>query len=286
MYFKFYESSSKKKNNIHLFIGENGKLCSEVSILDFFDTILDKHLLISEMDKVFDYAIENNQYYINKDLWIRYQLVNEIKIPAISKNNSKTIVSHDDNGSGIEIKSNRNNKEHDIYFYKNSIAIKQIGNKSLFDSIAVKGTTSYIANISKDSYFNNYTELAYIFLECIFTSINTYYVRKCKYCGLYFIAIRSNKEHCQRKYLIKGTPIECSKIISGIEKTYEYKTFIKEDRAFRNSLEDNKNLAYDYLPIYLDEKEEFRQQCFKTRDLSLLKDFVSDYKENNPIQTV
>lgn len=284
MYFHFYETSSKKKNNIHIFLGENDKVVSKVYILDFFDTILNKKLLIAELDKILAYSEMYKLNYISKDLWIRYQLVNEIKIPAISKKNSKTIISHTDKGSGAEIKTNRTNKEHDIYFTDNKIALKQIGNRSLFDSIATNGNTSYIANVSKEAYFNNYTELTYIFLECIFNSINTYYVRKCKYCGLYFIANRSNKEHCERTSLVKEKHITCAKIISTIEKTYEYKTFINEDRKFRDSLESNKKLPYTYLPTYLNEKEKLRNECFKTRNLSILKDFVSDYKTNNPIQ--
>lgn len=108
MYFNFYESSNKQKKSIRLFLGENDKLFSEIYILDFFDNILNKNLLIIELDKIFKYSESLKLDYISKDVWIRYQLVNEIKIPAISKKNSKTIISHTDKGSGVEIKTTCN----------------------------------------------------------------------------------------------------------------------------------------------------------------------------------
>lgn len=288
MYFRYCESSPiNKKDEPQIYLGymndSKSNSLSKLTFLDFFDNVLDIHLLIKELDVIMEYANKLNSDYINNKVWLKYQIAKELYIPKIGKKTSKMIVSINSEikNKSITLQYSSNKKNKEITYSKPETFLSSKPN--LFENQAVKGNSTFRTTIIKEANFEDYTELLYIFLECLFNSNVNYYIKKCEreHCQKYYIAIKPDTHYCKRTAKIKNTMVPCANIISFIEKTNEYKAFKKDDKRFRNKITQYKKLPSDYETNYFKEYDSKREECFRTLNLTLLKDFVKNYEINN-----
>lgn len=286
MYFKYCEELNRKRNNMpSVFINSNSdyldiKNTQELNLIDFIDGFPDDSL--SELDKLFKYAENFSLSYINRETWIKFQIAYKIKIPPISKEIKRTIIGSGEyrNNKYITAKYVENKKEKDLTFKKNDFFIKE-ANLNLFETLE-NNYSNYNITIHKDAIFNDFKNLLYIFLECLFTSNINYYIKKCEYCHYFYITNKSDNQYCKRINNINGVAISCSKITASLQKTYPYKQLMKLDKNFMNSIASNGNISEQYIDNYKKLKKEAKQQYFRDKNFNKLENFIKNYKENNP----
>ncbi len=248
--------------------------------IDLFDNIKDNNIFIKELDKVFLFANKLGYDYINENIWFQYLFVKQIEIPAISKKLTTQIKSHTDKGKSINIDYVENKRSKELYFNDSSEFLFDNEKVDLFHSISKKGTSNYYICIIKKATFNNIKELLYIFLDCLFSTQKPYCIKKCKYCEKYYVAIKTDTNYCDRIFKIKNSYVPCSRIVSTIQKSNEYKKYKKEEKIFLQELEKAKFCNENDIKDYKDYAKEHKQICYKTRDLSLLNNIIMDYKKD------
>lgn len=289
MYFRYCESSPINKKNepqIYLDYKDDSKSnnLSKLNFLDFFDNVSNIHLLIKELDKIMEYAEKLSFDYINNKIWLKYQIAREISIPKIGKKTTKMIISINSKAKSKKITAqyiqNKKNKE---FIYSDPTTFLS-SNPNLFEKQAINENSTFRTTTIKEANFKNYTELLYIFLECLFNSNVNYYIKKCEreHCKKYYIAIKPDTHYCKRTTKIKNNLVPCANIISFIEKTNEYKIFKKDDKNFRNKFGQYKDLPYDYETKYLKKFGSIKDECFRTLNLNILVDFVKNYEIDHP----
>lgn len=134
-------------------------------------------------------------------------------------------------------------------------------------NIMRNGYLNGAVSINYEFEFKNEIELIYSFLDCIFTSEYKFYIKKCKKCENFFIALKTNKRHC----------LNCEKIeIKSRKLKFERKNIIKLERKI-NSLFNAPNVsAIERSKYFLDKKE--NKALFQNDEQSLKNWFLSHYK--------
>lgn len=282
MYFKYCEFLNRKNNNIpYVIIDFNNDYLSEKEIKvydlkDFINGDLDDISLT--LNNILKFSNEFLDYeVINKEIWVQYQIENQIKIPRIGKELQKSIV-----GEGsfkkhkyTTINYVENKKTKELQFRSDKLFINN-KNPNLFETFENK-YESYDLRIFRDSVCNNLEEIIYVFLECLFSSKIIYHIKKCKHCGGFFITTKSDTKFCSKKHLINNEYITCSKIVAKLQKTYEYKQLMKIDKSNLASIVNNKKYLNVNIDEYKAERDHFKEKYFKTKNISELDDFIKNY---------
>lgn len=289
MYFKYFEYLDKRrKSSPIIYIDEKDTPSKNEQIAQFnfysFFNDLPKDILktmFNELDIIYNYSIKITLNYINKESWLRYQISKSIKIPFMNKKYSSSISSQSEKSENITAIYSHNSRKKELEF-TNEDFLSQKNTLNLFENMSKKGSAKYIIALHREAICNNAIELLYAFLECIFTSNNNYCIKKCEYCTKYYVATKTDNQYCKRNNSINNKIVSCSKVVSTIQKSYEYKKLIEIDKNFVNSLSNDYKYSQTYIDDYNDSKKEIKKNCFKKTDLTELKDFIKNYKSNNP----
>lgn len=285
MYFRYYEKLDRNKKNTPLiFVNTDSdnldiKRTQQLSIIDFIDGFPSNTL--NELDKILKFSGEYTSMYINKETWTRFQIAYKVKIPPISKEIKRTIT-----GSG-ELKDNKyitakyveNKKDKDLTFKKENFYVKGT-NLNLFET-SENNYSYYDIKVHKDAVFNDFRQLLYIFLECLFASNVSYYIKKCKYCNKFYIATKSDTKFCQRIHLVNNKYVTCSQVVANLQKTYEYKQLMKIDKNNISSISNKYYSFQENIDKYKNNRDELKDNYFKTKDITELKAFIENYLVNN-----
>lgn len=276
MNFIYIENVNKDKKDMPtIYIND-----TNVNFFELFDSIKDNQIINNELNKIIEFANKEGYDYINEHLWFVYQLLKKIEIPKIGRKSTRRFINCSDESTGVEINFVKNKRKNKIYY--NNKYLKKYGNASLFESMSPEKGKKLELTIIREASFKNNIELLYIFLECLFQSSKTFYIIKCKYCEKYFVATKSDKVYCERKYKIKDSMVPCSNITSFIEKTNEYIKFRKEHNNFRARLISSADVSQDYIDKYDNAIKNTKKTCINNRDLNILNDYVKNYETTRP----
>lgn len=286
MYFKYCEELNRKCNNKPwIFINSDNndfdtKRTHKISLIDFIDGLPVDAL--NELNKILKFSDNFFPMYINKETWIRFQIAYKIKIVPIGKELKRAIIGNGElkSNKNIDIKYTENKKEKELTFKKENLFVKGT-NLNLFES-SENTYSSYDVIIHKDAICSDFKQMLYVFLECLFTSKINYYLKKCEYCGKFYIANKSDNQYCQRTQNLNGINVSCNKVVANLQKTYTYKQLMKSDKYFMNNLNTKDNLSTEYIKEYKNAKKEAKKQYFRDKDFDKLEKFIKDYKINNP----
>lgn len=280
MYFKYCEFLNRKSNNIpYVIIDFNNDYPSEketkvYDLKDFINGAFDD--ILSTLNNILEFSNEFLDYeVINKEIWIKYQIENQIKIPRIGKEFKKAIVGEGnfEKHKYTTINYVKNKKTKELQFRSDKLFSK---NLNLFETLENK-YESYDLRIYRDSVCNDLEEVIYAFLECLFSSKIIYHIKRCKHCDNFFIAIKSDTKFCSKKHLINNEYITCSKIVAKLQKTYEYKELMKIDKNNLASIINNKKYLNVNIDEYKAERDHFKEKYFKTKNIAELDDFIKNY---------
>ncbi len=277
-FFKFSEYYSREKKYIpSIMLGyedttKKKKVMTDFTFNQFFDRLPKES--IKELDKILDYS---NQEYINEEVWLKYSATHNIVIPKIGKRYDRRLSQYNTGEEGIILNYNKNKKPRKLIF-NNAKEFFNTNSLNLFDNLAKNGGAEYNLIVDREAICENEVEILYTFLDCLFSSSQRFYIRKCKYCKKYYIETLYSTPYCKRTYNLKGKFITCGKIKSEIKKTNEYTKFRDSYRNFIDRELSNTDLYY----IFLNERDKLIERCIETRDLTILNDFVEDFKKKHP----
>ena len=68
----------------------------------------------------------------------------------------------------------------------------------------------------------NSIEYLFNILDCLFSSNNNYYIKKCDRCNKYYLTTRPNKLYCYRTKIVCNTPTTCHNSLVTLERSKEY----------------------------------------------------------------
>lgn len=278
MYFKFTECYDKKNKYIpSIMLGYDDtdtkkKVMTDFTFNQFFEWLPKE--VINELDNILDYS---NQEYINEEIWVKYSATHNIVIPKVGKRYDKRLSKFNTDEKGITLNYNKNKKPRKLTFDSAS-EFFNTNSLNLFDNLAKNGGAEYNLIVHREATYQNEIELLYIFLDCLFSSSQRFYIRKCKYCKKYYIETLYSTPYCKREYSLKRKLIPCGKIKSEIKKTNEYTKF---RTSYRNFME--KELSNtDLYSTFLDERDDLIEKCIETRNLTILNNFVENFKKKYP----
>lgn len=275
MYFKYTERYSlDNKITPNIMLGyyddnQSKKIMTEFSFNQFFDR-LPKEIEL-ELEKILN---STNKEYINQEVWFSYAAIHNLVIPSIGKRYDKRISKYNTKEENISLIYSKNKKIKKLSF-DNPTDFLVSKPLTLFDKLAKNGHTQYDLILHKEANYQNDMELLYLFLECLFASHQTFYIRKCKYCKKYYVETLYSTPYCKRTYELKGKFVACGKIKSTIKKTNE---FTKFRTTYRNFLENQLSVGNKLYYVFLDERDDIIEKCIETRDLTLLNNFVANFK--------
>lgn len=244
------------------------KVMIDLTFNQFFDRLPKES--IEELDKILNYS---KQEYINEETWIKYSATHNIVIPKIGKRYDKRVSKYNTGEEEITLIYNKNKKPRKLKF-DNANEFFNTNSLNLFDKLAKDNGAEYNLIVHRETIYQNEMELLYAFLDCLFSSSQRFYIRKCKYCKKYYIETLYSTPYCKREYALKKKLIPCGKIKSEIKKTNEYTKF---RNSYRNFME--KELSQtDLYKTFLDERDDLIEKCIETRNLTILDNFVNKFK--------
>lgn len=221
-YFEYIENISIKDKDLLPTIKFNNNK-DEYSISKYFDTLSNNE--IKELDNIFKYANElneSNKYKIvDKDIWLKYKIYKNLTIntlnETIKKNNYK-------NNDTISINYGSNGKYKQLEFNKNTYNKNTKTNK-LFNTYSDENPNYDnipLLFMHKAGYYNTNRELLYIVLNCIFSSNQNFYIKKCNLCKKYYLTNKINKNYCERPRIVFDKTTNCLNSLNVFHKSKEY----------------------------------------------------------------
>lgn len=267
-YFKFLEeiSTTAKTKKIEPLIsatekeGENAKY----EISNFFYNLNSND--IKELDRIFDYSkkvsLEKDKGTINKDSWLKYMVQNNIKITLSKSIKKSTVISNADNS--VTVMYGKNGKFKKLSFDNTDLYSKEkIGSRPLFEiekNDVSKNNTNKLFLLCEGTYKND-KDLLYMVLDCIFSSNDDYYIKKCDLCDRYYFTKRKNTQYCNRKRIVCGKETTCFNSLDFLCEQKEY-------RYIRNTIKKNldkyyKKYDYDYINRFKMKADPIMENCVK-----------------------
>ena len=219
--------------------------------------------IIQELDNILEYSnkvnfVKKYANMITKDSWLRYKLLQNIIINNVSEHIIKL------NFSNIDLNNTSIN-----YIENNKTTIMNFDNKELSPNNKFKplfhSNTNHneesILYLHKECFCKNELEYLYNLLNCLFSSNNTYYIKKCERCKRFFLTTIPNKIMCNRPRTLCGKETMCCNASKVFYKSKEYKYMF---RIIENHLkpfyEDNMTY-YKYIGNIRDRFKEIKEKC-------------------------
>ena len=292
----FYKCITNKLKDNLLIMNENS---DEVYKLDFNEIFLkldndSKKIL----DNLFDHAIIYDKDYINRLVFTSFMATSSLNIPLMQESYYvrgtifKKYLTLNHNGKKLDIelskkdllnykKNNNSNRKKLVNIKSNSIDDKL---KKHFPNI--NDDDLYIFSV-KQLHYTNDTEFLLAFLNWLFSTNDTLYIKKCV-CENYYVATKADNKYCKRKRTIEDDKeYGCNEFSAKFKKTYKYKQFKKKDKSFLNKINFNfnkTNLSEEYIEEYLKERDKKINEAVKNNDLSILTNFIDNYENDNPFK--
>lgn len=250
------------------------------------------------LDNIYSYSLkQDNNNYIDNRTFISYLATSKLSLPPMAEK-FLTIGNIKDSNMNIKIgRGGRNiNSSISNIDFENSkpyitekrekildLAIEEILQKAIDEALQnfmplIKEDFCIVSN--KTIYYKNFNEFMLGFLNCIFSTSNQLYIKKCKLCNKYYITYKSDTLYCHRVRNFNNEDITCDMVIAKIQKTYEYKQIMKTNKSFLQKIENNKNISQDYIDKYINGREEAKLKSFQKNDLSILKEYIDKCKED------
>lgn len=273
-YFEYIENISiKDKKLLPTIKFSNCK--DEYSISNYFDTLSDDE--IKELDNIFDYAnklnVSNKYKIVDKDIWLKYKIYKNLTINAlnetIKKNNYKT-----DNNT-ISINYGNNGKYKQLEFTDNTYN-NDNKRKKLFNTYSDENPNydnTPLLFMHKAGYYNTDRELFYIVLNCIFSSNQKFYIKKCslKSCKKYYLTNKINKNYCERPMIVLGVNTTCCNSLNIFYQSKEHKRIIRLKDKYINKLYKRNNAkSDDDISDFYNKFNAIYDECKKKRNITIL----------------
>ena len=283
-YFNFYEAID---NIGKISIIANG-LIYTIGFEDIFKALSNeaKELL----DTIYEYSKKFNSGSIDNRVWLSYLATSKIILPPIREQ-----FITNDTYEDIEIKIGRNGKSMNIELFKDEFLENQlikIKSKPLFPrhkiddiKLSLQLDDNFYVISKKIVYSNTGIELLLSFMNCLFSTRRKFYIKKCDLCDKYYVANKSDNHYCGRTKVYENEELTCSEIVAKMQKTYDYKTKVESlNKEFLNKINDMPNglKKEDYKKQYKKERDLEKIKYFKTGDLNILIDFISNYENTHP----
>ena len=247
------------------------------------------------LDNIYSYSLKrDNNNYIDNRTFISYLATSKLSLPPMAEK-FLTIGNIEDSNINIKIgRGGRNiNSSISNIDFENSKPCIMDKREPLFDfpykDLTIEETLQNFMPLIKEDfcivsnktiYYKNFNEFMLGFLNCIFSTSNQLYIKKCKLCNKYYITYKSDTLYCHRVRNFNNEDITCDMVIAKIQKTYEYKQIMKTNKSFLQKIENNKNISQDYIDNYINGREEAKLKSFQKNDLSILKDYIDKCKED------
>lgn len=222
-YFEYIENISIKDKDLLPTIKFNNNK-DEYSVSKYFDTLSNNEM--KELDNIFEYANklnESNKYeIIDKDIWLKYKIYKNLTIntlnETIKKNNYKDddkiiSINYGNNGKYKQLEFNDNTYNHDTK--RNKLFTTYSDENPNYDNMP-------LLFMHKAGYYNTNKELLYIVLNCIFSSNQNFYIKKCNLCKKYYLTNKINKNYCERPRIVFDKTTNCLNSLNVFHKSKEY----------------------------------------------------------------
>lgn len=290
----FYKCiTNKLKDNLLIMSGNN----NEIYTLDFNEIFLmlddDSRKIL---DDLFDYAITYDKSYINRLVFASYMATSNLSIPPMQESYivsgaiSNKYLTLDHNGKKLNIKLTKqdllNYKENNKSNRKKLINIKSdsIDDKLKTQLPNINDDDLYIFSV-KQFHYTNYTDFLLAFLNWLFSTDDPLYIKKCDVCESYYVATKADNKYCKRKRTIEDDKeYGCNEFSAKFKKTYKYKQFKKQDKAFLQKIDNYKNTSSTYKQEYIIERNKKINEAVRTNDLNILTNFIDNYENENPFK--
>ncbi len=274
-YFEYIENISIKDRNLIPFITfyKNGQGIHPLSQY-LYNLSNDE---IEELDNLFNYSkkVSSVKDYniVDRKIWLKYKISNGITINALNETIKKNKIKDNDN---ISVEYGCNGKFKTIDFPNNSYKSNNIKYKRrvLFKTYDMEyGIDNNVDEepilfLHKAGTFKNNRELLYMILNCLFSSNNTYYLKKCELCNKYYITNKVNKRYCNRGKIVLGKQTTCCNSLNTFYKSKEY---IKIRRLKNNHLskyyKNNNEESIKYINNFLNKYNDIIDKCIKKRNI-------------------
>lgn len=293
----------KVKNNLFIVFEDwydsiNSKKTSIIGFEDIFSYLKNSYFL-NDMYKYANTIKFKDSYLksINRIAFISYVVNNKITIPAMEENyiinnvnNSDTNkIIFDNNGKNLNIlfKNDLLNNDNEL-INKKLFNVKEISIKEkLKEQFSIEENNSYIFSVHK-LYYQDTEEFVIAFLNWIFSTEETIYVKQCEKCNGFFITKNNSSKMCHREIIIDNKiKSSCASFKKDFTKTKKFKNFRNEDKKFLQKIANKMASKYDekleeYQNNYIRTRDKLIDEAKETNNIDLLTDFVSNYINEHP----
>lgn len=230
---------------------------------------------IKELDKIYNHSTKvsknNLKETINKDSWLKYKIASNITIPPLSETIKKSQIKTNDDNS-INVKYGNNGKYINLIFdnEENYSQKTKMNHTSLFelkkeDFIVEKN----LLFLHKEGIYKSDLEFLYMTLNCLFSSNNTYYIKKCERCGGFYLANKINKKFCYRPTIICGKLTSCHHALEQLYQSKEYRAIIrKKEKHLDKYYKRNDEESWNYINNFLTALYNILENCKNNLDIT------------------
>ena len=243
--------------------------------------------MIKELDKILEYSnktneIKKNINTINKESWLKYRIANNIAFKNLNETIIKINSSIKDKNNDIFINYIQNGKNKNLYFNDKNLYYKN--NKPKAKPLwktnkALNNKVENILYLHKECYCQNDYEFLYMLLNCLFSSNNNYYIKKCERCNRYFLATIPNKKMCSRPRTICGKETICCNASKIFYKSKEYKYMFrlveKHLKPYYNGINDNS----EYINSIRDTFTNIKEKCILEDKYDRIKESIKETED-------
>jgi len=251
---------------------------------NLYKPFLNKEIL-EELNRIFEYSnktCKNKKYSntINKDSWLNYKLSNNIIIKNVSESilKSKNILLNENNS--ISVNLIKNGKQTKLNFDNKQLYDNTIKTRPLFKTNSnINNTNENILYLHKECFCKNDFEYLYNLLNCLFSSNNTYYIKKCERCKRFFLTTLPNKRMCDRPRIICGKSTICCNASKIFYKSKEYKCMF---RIIENHLKHfyDDNMTYStYINNIRSEFSKIKEKCISEDKYDYANECIEETKK-------
>jgi len=279
-YFRYSEElSTNKKNKPYISFGykTNDNNFKVYDTITYFDNLSSS--ASNELDKIYDYSLKLGKDKIDKDSYFSFIATHNITIPPISKRITKHNIKLS-NESNITIHYANNKKDKDLVFWDKDMALPKNNKINLLEQ-QVKNNNGGIFDLTihKEGNYKDDIELLYMFLDCLFSSNVSYYIKQCELCNKYYTTNKPNKRYCYRMTFVYGKQTICENAVNLLYQSKEYKSATRKDEKLLKYLHNNSN-KYD-IDKYNYEKNIIKKECIKKLNMTDYENYVDNFLHSN-----
>lgn len=241
--------------------------------------------IIEELDKILEYSnkvvtIKKYTNTINKDSWLKYKILKNISINNMTESIVKTNTPIESLDNSISVNIIQNDKSKVIKFDNKKLYDDSKKYTPLFNTKTTKPNPNENSlYLHKECNCNNEIEFLYCLLNCLFTSNNNYYIKKCERCNRYFLATVPNKKMCNRPRIICGKETICSNASKVFYKSKEYKFMFRMIENHLKHFYDDPYTNYEYIENIRTEFNNIKDKCITEDRYDCANECIEDTKE-------